>query len=181
MIKLSSLKDKCRQRPGAVLGGGPSLPDDMARLPENCLLIAVNYHALYHCKPHYMVYWDNPEHDPAGLMPGFMETFQGIKVSPHESSDVALDIPHWSGNYSSCFATWLALHLGCDPVILCGMDCYTSERVYCHDYSHDVPVFSYPLDGHLRPWYEECRNSVPHPERIRVMSGPISQIFPSYL
>jgi hypothetical protein len=57
------------------------------------------------------------------------------------------------------------------------MDCYQGERVYFHDYSHDVPAFHYPLEHHLRPWEEEGRHMLPHVERLRVMSGPLTRIF----
>lgn len=176
MIKLSSLRDKLAGRGAAVLGGGPSLPGDLARLPKGSILIAVNYHALYHCKPEYMVYNDHPESDP--LLLQAVKDFAGIRISPDPSSDVEFDVDVWTGFYSSNTAAWFALWLGCDPVVLCGMDCYTGERVYCHDYSHDSPAFHYPLDDHLRPWYEEGVHRLPHVERVRVMSGPLARIFP---
>jgi len=175
---LSDYRDKYAGCPAAVLGGGPSLPADMARLPLGCLFIAVNYHAEKLCQPDFMVYNDQPESDPR-LLVGVCQT-KAVRVSPDPSSDVFFDVPVWTGNYSSHTATWFALWLGCDPVILCGHDLYQGERVYFHDYEHDCPAFHYPLENHLRPWIEEGRNLLPHVERVRAMSGPLGQVFGYY-
>lgn len=175
---MSKLRDRHAGRPAAVLGGGPSLPGDLARVPAGAVLIAVNYHAFELVNADYMVYNDAPESD--ARLQAAVSTTQAIRVSPDASSDVMFDVPVWTGFYSSNTAAWLALWMGCDPVILCGMDCYQGERVYFHEYSHDCPVFHYPLDAHLRPWREEGRNLLPHVERLTVMSGPLAGIFRTY-
>ena len=178
MKKMSAFRDRYAGRPAAVLGGGPSLPDDMKMLPDGCLLIAVNYHAFYFCKPDYMVYNDHPESNP--LLIEAVKTKKAIKVSPDPSSDIQFDVPVWTGFYSSNTAAWFALWLGCDPVILCGMDLYQGEKKYCHPYQYDEPNFHYSLDFHLRPWIEEGRNLLPHPEHLKAMSGPLVKIFGQY-
>jgi hypothetical protein len=177
--KLSTLRDRYTYRPAAVLGGGPSLPADIRRLPKNCLLIAVNYHAFYHCQPDYMVYNDSPDTDP--LMAVEVEKHRTVLVSPEPTSDIIFDVDEiWTGFYSSNTATWFALWLGCNPVILCGMDLYQGTEIYCHPSERDVPAYHYSMDMHLRPWVEDARNSVPHPERIRAMSGPLVNVFGKY-
>jgi len=178
-LLMSNLQDKYSGRPAAVLGGGPSLPSDMKRLPARCLLIAVNYHALHLCHPDFMVYNDQPESDPE-LLEAVKKT-KAIKVSSDLSTNIEFDVPVWTGFYSSNTAAWFALWLGCDPVILCGMDCYVGEVKYFHPYTKDVPSFYYPLDDHLRPWIEEGRNKLPNVERLKVMSGPLINIFERYL
>ncbi len=177
--KLSAYKDRFAGRAAAVLGGGPSLPDDLKRLPKDCVLIAVNYHALHFCKPDFMVYNDQPESDPF-LLRAVVE-HKAIRVSPNPTSDVEFDVSNvWTGFYSSNTAAWFALWLGCDPVILCGMDCYQGAQKYCHPIEKSIPQWDFPLDFHLRPWVEDCRNSVPHPERLCAMSGPLVNVFRSY-
>jgi len=178
MIELmSEYKDKYKGRPAAVLGGGPSLPGDMKRLPKNCILIAVNYHASYLCKPEFMVYNDHPEIDPE-LMDAVCG-FDGVRVSPEPTSDIKFDVPVWTGFYSSQTAAWFALWMGCDPVILCGMDCYQGDRAYFHDYV-DQESFHYPLEHHITSWVEDARNMLPGWERVKVMSGPLIDIFGRY-
>ena len=185
MISLSSLRGKHSGRPAAVLGGGPSLPGDIQRLPEDIVLIAVNYHAFHHLPdnrlPMYMVYNDAPEINPLQLAE--VRRHRSIHVSPppEPTSDVAFDLPDvWTGFYSSNTATWLALWMDCDPVILCGMDCYQGDVKHCPPSTYHSEMFDYPLDFYIRPWVEDCQNSVPHPERIRAMSGPLVHVFGAY-
>jgi hypothetical protein len=178
-ILLSQMKDKYAGNPAAVLGGGPSLPKDIKRLPSNCILIAVNYHAFYYCEPQFMVYNDTPETNP--LQVRAVLEHKAIHVSPEPSSDVEFDMPNvWTGFFSSNTAAWFALWLGCNPVILCGMDCYQGAVKHCPPSTYHSPMFDMPLDFYTRPWVEDCRNSVPHPERIRVMSGPLIATFGAF-
>ena len=178
MKRMSEFKDLYKGVPAAVLGGGPSLPEDLKRVPKNAVLIAVNYHALRLVDAPFMVYNDEPKTDPE-LLSGVMK-FKGVRVSPDPTSDVEFDVPVWTGFYSSNTAAWLALWMGCDPVILCGMDCYQGDRVYFHEYSHDTPCFHYPLDHHLRPCKEDGKHLLPHPERVKATSGPLAGVFGLY-
>ena len=179
MILLSSMKNKYKGKPAAILGGGPSLPDDIKLLPKNCLLIAVNYHALYYCKPTYMVYNDTPDTNP--LQQKAVDEHTTIHVSPDPTSDVKFDVPDvWTGFFSSNTAAWFALFMGCNPVILCGMDCYQGEKKHCPPSTYDSPMFHMESEFYTRPWVEDCRHSVPHPERLRVMSGPLIPVFGAY-
>jgi hypothetical protein len=68
----------------------------------------------------------------------------------------------------------------CNPVILCGMDCYQGEVMYCHprpDFHH--PVFDAPLEAHLERW-RQAFSACPHPERIRAASGPLVDVFGAF-
>jgi len=143
-----------------------------------------------------MVYNDQPESDPR-LLEAVLgakeinheghEGYEGkgfstaaILVSPEPSSDIEFDVPVWTGFYSSNTAAWFGLWLGCDPVILCGMDLYQGEIKYFHPYTIDVPCLHYPLEDHVRPWVEEGRALLPHVERLRAMSGPLGRVFGLY-
>ncbi len=163
----------------AILGGGPSLPADLERLPRDCVLISVNHHALRLCRPDYMVYLDDPRAIPE--LAEAIDVFQGIKVSPMPSSDVILPKgEYWEGGFSSALATWFALWREYGPVILCGMDCYQGAQKYFYDrtgFQH--PVFDFPLENHLRSWRLAFRHC-PHPEAIRAMSGPLIEVFGHY-
>ena len=164
--------------PAAVLGGGPSLPEDIRKLPRECLMISVNNHAFWHCMPHVMVYQDHLHHAPA--VADAIEDFGLPVVCPWKNSDYPLPKGWWDGNQSSCLATWWACHIGASEVILCGMDCYQGEVKYCHprpDFDH--PIFRVPLEKHLDLWrgaFEHCER----PERIKAMSGPLVEVFGQY-
>lgn len=176
---MSQLQDLFAGRPAAVLGGGPSLPGDMARLPEGCVLIAVNEHASQICEPDFVVFSDNPtQHDE--LMQVLQST-SAVRVSEHRDfSDVEMDVHPWSYCYSSTMAAWLACWMGCNPVLLCGMDCYQGKQVYFHPHEGHVPAMNFGLDFHLRPWKEEGIYKLPHVERVKAMSGPLVEVFGKY-
>lgn len=177
--RMSEYRDRYKGRPAAVLGGGPSLPGDMARLPKDCLLIAVNDHAFRICEPNFMVYNDRPIDFPDLGAAIYACPSTTIRVSPDPTSDVIFDVDVWIGFYSSNLATWFACWMGCDPVILCGMDCYQGERKYFHDYE-DGPHLHYESDHYIRPWVEDARAMLPNPERVRAMSGPLVHVFGPY-
>jgi hypothetical protein len=179
-MMLSEMRDCFTGMPAAVLGGGPSLPDDLAGVPAEAVLIAVNYHAFYYCQPDFMVYNDTPETNP--LQVQAVREHRAVHVSPEPTTDIVFDVPNvWTGFFSSNTATWFGLWIGCDPVILCGMDCYQGPLKHCPPSTYYSPMFDMPLDFYTRPWVEDCRNSVVHPERIRVMSGPLVDVFGKYL
>ena len=177
-MKLSSLHNIYADTPAAVLGGGISLRNDIAKLPPNYVMIAVNYHAhKIGLKPKYMVYLDDPRTRPQ--MMRVIREKKVIKVCPETEpfGDVIMDVEYWRGNNSATTAAWLGLWMGCNPVYLCGIDLYTGAKPYCHDdYTPDqIPV---PATDLIRPWVEECRNLCPHPERLVAMSGPLQRLFP---
>lgn len=181
MIPVTDLHDKFTDRPAAVLGGGPSLPSDLARLPSDCILISVNDHAIHFCKPDYLVFMDIPNAQIFPDLAAAVDSFEGLRVSQTPLSDIDIHCAeYWDGGFTSTLATWFALYLGCDPVILCGMDCYQGEVKYCHprpDFYH--PAMDYPIEMHLRGWRPASQNC-PHPERICAMSGPLKTVFGAY-
>ncbi|KAA0266408.1 MAG: hypothetical protein EDM79_15685, partial [Chloroflexi bacterium] len=85
-MKLSALHDRHKGRAAAILGGGPSLVEDLKRVPQDALLIAVNYHGLYHTPashgrdPDYMIYNDVPSTNP--LMEQAVAEHRVTLVSP---------------------------------------------------------------------------------------------------
>ncbi len=176
---MSELMNKYQGYPAAVLGGGPSLPADMKHLPKDCLLISVNHHAFLLCEPDFIVYNDQPSTDPD--MECVVKSCEAIRVSPDPTSDVEFDVPVWTGFTSSNTGAWLALWMGCNPVILCGMDLYQGEKKYFHPCpKKDVPAFNLNLADHLRPWIEEARGSCPNIDRLKAMSGPLVDVFGKY-
>jgi hypothetical protein len=164
----------------AILGGGPSLPSDLACLPKNCTLISVNDHALHHCTPDYLVHMDN-KWEKCPELKQALDSFKGVVVSPFANSHIALPKGQWwDGGFTSTLATWFACWMGADPVILCGMDCYQGEVKYCRPrpgFYH--PVFDFPLENHLRAWRFALKKC-PDAHVIRAMSGPLVEVFGRY-
>jgi hypothetical protein len=180
MISHQSIQNKYTGRPAGILGGGPSLPGDLARLPKDAVLIAVNDHALKWCNPDFMVFLDMPNDVPA--LRDAIETYRGLKISPKpEYTDVDITgSGWWDGGFSSPTAVWLAFHMGCNPILLCGMDCYQGDVKYANADRHvvapDHPVYTYPLENHLHAWRAGLKKC-PNTEIIRAMSGPLVEMF----
>jgi hypothetical protein len=182
MISHETIKGKHIGRPAGILGGGPSLPSDLARLPKEAILIAVNDHALKWCEPEFMVFLDMPNDVPDLL--DAIRTYQGLKISPKpEWTDVDITgSGWWDGGFSSPTAVWLAFHMGCCPILLCGMDLYQGEVKYANRDRRvpvpDHPVYSYPLENHLRAW-RTAMKKCPNTEIIKAVSGPLVEMFGS--
>jgi len=178
-----TLKKKHLGLPALILGGGPTLPIDVNKSPPESLKIAVNHHA-YFCgiDADYMVFcdrrWIQPDLNEA------VQQFQGVKISIYQGqSHYALPDDAWYNGTSATLAVWLACYMGCDPVLLCGFNCYQGSRVYCHDDAKkpsDIKhLVNAPLQNHLDVWgpaISRCPNS----QAIRAVSGPLITIFGSW-
>ena len=179
MQKLIYLKNMHLNRTAAILGGGPSLPADVARLPHDCLRFAVNDHA-HHIGLtfDYMVMMDDPHIKPALLelaQPGRGYTRVNELLA---WTDIDLrGVPRPDAR-SGIFAAWLALYMGCNPVILCGMDLYQGEQKYCHTadaWMGTKPIFDEPLEAHLKAWRELKKHI--NTANLCAMSGPLVDVF----
>ncbi|OGW38989.1 MAG: hypothetical protein A2010_08475 [Nitrospirae bacterium GWD2_57_9] len=173
MIPIASLQNIHAGRPAAVLGGGPSLPADLPRVPPGAVLISVNHHALRYIHADYTVFLDDLARMP---MPGDeIRSKGGLFVTRQPEMDIDLGgSTWWQGRFSSHLACWFACWLGCSPVLLCGMDLYRNPIPPGDDPRNQA--YQTPLAEHLAGWREAFQRC-PHPERIRAMSGPLVAIF----
>jgi hypothetical protein len=174
VINIQSLRNFHASRPGAVLGGGPSLQADAARIPKHAVKIAVNHHALAIVRAQFMVFWDDPARNATLALAA--RSRLAIRVSPLLAwSDVDLsNAGWWKGQFSSHLATWFACWMGCDPVLLCGMDCYQGERppdADPRDYAYQMPLAE-QLDG-----WREALTKCYFPHRIKAVGGPLITVF----
>lgn len=162
--------------PAAILGSGPSLPEQLARVPKGCILFSVNLKPMTLCLPDFAVFCD----DIMGptIRDYMAETGNDLteRISILDRwSDYRLPQKHWYNGFSASLATWAALHLGCNPVLLLGMDCYRSNPTH-FDGFHDVSKHAYPLENYFRAWRPALKHC-PHPERIKAMGGPLVELF----
>ncbi len=172
-----------KNKPIAVLGGGPNVIEDVKRLPEGTIKISVNNHANKIVACGYMVFLDNPDNcNP--LLKG-VNDFTGIRVTPgnkQKHGDISFnpeDFPACS--ISSTFALWFAEYIGGNPVILCGMDLFQNKK---QTHSDSEPGVKYgnidlmTLGDHKKPWVNhKCLRK----ENVYVCSGPLIGIFKEYL
>lgn len=165
MIELSSIRDRHRGRDIAVLGGGPSLLRDLARIPHDAILIGVNQHALL-LNLDYVYFWDEV------VFPALDGTDALVCTHHRDLADVYTGIVPDFG-LSGPMATWIAEYLGAKRVLLAGVDNYSGSRRYWHS----LPSFAGPPTvGGTEAWWR-CREHLQHPERVFVASGPLTEVF----
>lgn len=179
MRPATDLRNAHAGRPVAVLGGGPSLPADLDRLPADAVLIAVNHHAfMIGVAADYLVFMDNPYHIPDLIEA--VRGYEGRRIAPIYSLtdyDLSTTPGYLDAGCTAPLATWLACFMGGDPVLLCGMDLYRGEVRYCHGGHMPLhPAHTYPLDKQLVPW-RRVLERFPPPNAIRAVSGPLVDIF----
>lgn len=155
-------------RPAVILGGGPSALDDLKKAPSDAVIFGINHHATQFIDCDYIVFNDQS-------MAKLVKDFKGIKLSIHEHlSEYDLRMGPKLGNSSSqaCWAAWL---MGCDPIILAGMDCYTGEKMYCHSYEeYELPKI-WPLQNHINSW-KVTKDACPGVDFFAI-SGPLVHLF----
>lgn len=153
-------------RPGVAMGGGESLPAQLARCPDNAVYVSANQHGALLRTVDFIVSIDGNEADvrPCGV--------------PVIGRRVWCDyrIQDWQDfHYCGPTVAWVLRALGCHPVILTGMDCYQGGT-YHHDPQARSTGRLVTLEEHTRHW----RDLEPHMRGIVVRScgGPTAEVFP---
>lgn len=186
---ITLLKEKHGSAPVAILGGGPSLPNDLKRLPDNAVLIGVNHHYTKLTAAQYCVFMDHPKpygNNEFNLINTLATLNDTIKISQYiQYSDYVLDANFWDGGFSSTLATWLGSYISSGPVLLCGMDCYQNGN-YFYKLSSEMkkllstrPQYKNGIEPHLKAW-RPALTHIEKPERIKAMSGPLIELFGGY-
>jgi hypothetical protein len=176
---LRAIKNGFFNWPIAVLGGGPSLPSDLLVIPEKSIKISVNHHATKITDCNYMVFLDDP-YIFQDMMPA-VHQYAGRRFSRMDKySDFERDCRIWSEGNSSTLACWFACHLGGNPVLLCGMDCYQGEAYFYERTGHDASKeLRKDVQHHIRPWLN-AKIGCSNPENIKAVSGPLITLFGGY-
>lgn len=144
----------------AILGGGPSLPEDLKSIPKEAVLFGVNGHASKIIDCDYIVF--NDYH--GGVL------FKGLKGKKicrfREYADIYQDCE--KGLISGVVALRYALAERYSPIILAGFDCY-QQGGYFHDNTQNERAKLFTLEHHLSYW-------PPHND-VYAVSGPLLQIY----
>lgn len=169
------LQDRHKGRPAVVLGAGPSLPGQLSMIPEGAVKIAVNERPSKLVDCDYIVFYDD---NTVQLVRGL----HGETVSPYGSSDYQVDDTAWFGGSSSHTAAYIACFMGCEPVILMGMDLYQGDREYFDDplgRARRASGSSLPEIEHKEMWRHALWRC-PNPQAIKAAGGPLVEIFGKY-
>lgn len=169
-------------RPALIVGGSDTAPDDIEMALsayDNSVVIGVNQHANIHLHEDdvdFLVCYDN--------IHGILEDAKkkhGVRrwgkiVTYHPFADYKLlEYPVWPG--SGYLAVWIAYNLGCCPIVLAGMGCYsTPGRTYFHDHAAVSDGSRIPPEEHVKHW-RRLRDAMGS-AHIRSTSGPLLDVFP---
>jgi hypothetical protein len=133
-------------KPAVVIGGGPSAPAGLARCPTDAIGISANDHGFRLRACDFITSLDRIERR---LRP------HGVPiVSRHLFADYRVLVPPQPN--SGIVGAWLARLLGCSPIYLVGMDCFSGET-YFHDPTAKSSGFSDLPRNHLARWREFLR------------------------
>lgn len=168
MIELSALVGRHRGQCIAVLGGGPTLLQDLKAVPYDAILIGVNQHALL-MNLDYIVFQDRE------IYPVLKDADAPLCTHHRDLAHIHTGIIPDYG-LSGATACFMADYLEAEQVILCGMDNYSGGRRYWHS----PPDFNGAESGisSMDVWHL-CRRHLQRPERVKAVSGPLAQLFGS--
>lgn len=177
MRKLSDLVHAHRGRPAFVLGGGPSLPGEFAQCPADAVKLSANHHGQILTPCDYLVAQEVIDESYR-----IFRSFDVPLVSPRADADVVIDCPKLAlSGWEATRAAWV---MGCAPIVLAGMDCYTQAVDYWHRpefqgyYGRDDPGPPRKLPKQLRGW-RGLEAGMPH-AMLRSCGGPLRAIFRAY-
>lgn len=178
METIAELHKRHTGRPAVIVGGGPSVVEQIARTPKKAVYISANQHGLLLRSCDYVVFCDVGigEIVQRWRVPKICEFRQLADYWYDPQSDV------WDAGFTSGVATWMALFMDCDPVILTGMDCFNDHsRVYWHTHKAESSGTWSHLDRHLHAW-ELAHQHCPLDGRIKAAGGPLVEhgIFPEW-
>lgn len=164
MIALKSFGELVMKHKGAricVMGGGPSLDDDIALVKAD-LWISTNEHGAKRRAVDYVVAMDNLHTALKVLMPDHIRPHTTAPIiGPWQWCDYGLtDYPLAPKMLmTGVVATWAASLMGAHPVILAGFDCTGAAK---------------RSEGQFRQY-------VPHVKsEVRVVSGPLTKLWKTY-
>lgn len=180
--ELSSIFQKI-SKPIAVLGAGPSLPNDMSKLPNDCLLISCNHHAFRICKPDYMVFLDDPNHISVKNIDKFQELTRDcpcVRISPQLNYTDYYTINEFPKvlnplGETGMFGAWVACYITSGAVYLCGMDVKRDGKEHFYDNKPPASWGGVHYNNKIKKWeqvFSFCENK----ERIKVVSGPLKEL-----
>lgn len=135
-------------------------------MPDDALLIGVNQHCLL-LNLDYIVFQDRE------IYPVLRDAEAPLCTHHRDIATIYTGIIPDFG-LSGGTALWMADYLGADQVIVAGMDSYTGDRRYWHS----KPGDRRPQDGqNPADVWRRVRDYMARPEIVRVVSGPIGEVF----
>lgn len=162
-----------------VMGGAPSLPDDIAQIRGDAIWISANQHGAMLRPVDYVLYVDELHMVTGERMSKKMAAFGAPTISLGFDSDYR--VPNYAavGFRGNCGlqAIRLAAALGANPIIVCGIECYQGGT-YWHDSGAESTSRGRSVgffDKHIRHLVELTRGA-----NIRAVTQTMQRHFPAY-
>lgn len=128
-------------RPGIVIGGGPSAPAQIEKCPTDAIVVSANDHGFKLRACDFIASLDRIEQR--------VRAHDVPLVSRHLFADYRVLQPPQPN--SGILGAWLLRLLGCSPIYLVGMDCYDGQT-YFHDPAAKSSGFAQSPREHLERW-----------------------------
>jgi hypothetical protein len=172
---ISAIMDLHYGKPILVIGGGPSVTEDIERLPLNYFsaVISANEHG---CRQHrfrvdYMHNVDKTHLERKMPMREFMRPFKIPVINRHSWADFR--IPRWKlVTNSGLSAVAVAALLGGHPVVTTGIDLWVGGNIYFHRINpkHRTSPTRDGLKNKMRELQQWCSPAV-----LRSLRGPVAE------
>jgi len=171
MLLIEDLRARFGGRPALIIGGGEHAPAEWdSVLGLGPVTFGINHHAARYRPTDLTVFCDRPAWP-------FVADLPGLKLSiERDLSDVDCGRIKFSG-LSATWATQIAIAIGCAPVLLAGMDCWSGARAYWHDYDPaGLPSAAHrPVEDGVRWWRRLARYA--DLSDVRALGGPLVEVF----
>ena len=155
-----------------LLGGGPSLPAQLKAAPRG-FKISINQHGCIVTRCDASLSLDRkPVYHTRKAQPDIV-----VFHPKPEYADIQLTEFQHLGN-STMTAVWLADYMGFSKIIPLGIDMYAGGT-YFWDAHRQVAGSYANAQMHLDAW-RKVKKHVPGHYKIRVMGGPLAELFPLY-
>lgn len=187
---ISSLFGRYDGKPILVIGGGPSVTDDLPRIAcEPACVVSANQHGHYQDRfaVDYMVNVDKIHTVTLRPMRDVLRAFPGKIVNKYSWADIRMG--EWSSGYlgnSGTTAIAVAAALGGDPVIVTGVDLWSTGRVYFHAHGPKATRSMRKLTPPRAPARAHQWRGIDRLKQqtaganVRPVSGALLQWFPQY-
>ena len=169
--------------PVAVLGSGPSLPEDLKKIPDNCILISCNHHAFELLEPDYMVFLDP-------LSNNHSQRYRDRVANPGKAKRISYGNLNETDYYcineatiyhklsdTGIFGAWIGCYITTGKVYLCGMGLRVqNEQMHFYDnpdFKNNVAWGGPSLQNKLDKWAK----LEPFKDQLVAVSGPLKELF----
>lgn len=171
MMRIANLMRKFNG-PVLIIGGGPSVRDDLLRLTVNPVCtISANEHGFHQQQFDINFICTGSQHHWSGAaMRPLLQSYGVPIIGRHDWADYRID---WKFRCNSGLtAIAVAAFLGGDPIIVTGIDCYAGETSYFHCPGRHSTGHDEDYGWQLT----ELVKAIPQ-ANVRALSGPIADTF----